>query len=139
MTDPESNEEVRDKQSFWRREWTFGERWAMGILGALLTAAILKGAPWFYDEIVNPKCKPNLTLFDPTVNGMTVTINGITGENPGCPKVTHIEWDWDDKNVENSFFDATHTYDSPATYQVRATATDSDGHSTTQAKTVVIN
>jgi len=79
---------------------------------------------------------PSLTLFDPEIRGLTVTINGVT--SPGTPGTTivRIQWDWGDGIREDRWFAASHTYSRPGTYTITVTSFQSDGLSTTRTVTV---
>jgi len=79
---------------------------------------------------------PSLTLFNPEIRGLTVTINGVT--LPGTPGTTivRIQWDWGDGIREDRWFAASHTYSRAGTYTVTVTSFQSDGLSTTRTVTV---
>jgi PKD repeat protein len=79
---------------------------------------------------------PSLTLFNPEIRGLTVTINGVT--SPGTPGTTivRIQWDWGDGIREDRWFAASHTYSRPGTYTITVSSFQSDGLSTTRTVTV---
>ncbi|MEM3408995.1 MAG: DVUA0089 family protein [Nitrososphaerota archaeon] len=79
---------------------------------------------------------PQLTLFTPEVNGLTVRINGVT--LPGTPgtTITRIHWDWGDGYSEDHWFPASHTYSRAGTYTITVTSYQSDGLSTTKSVTI---
>jgi hypothetical protein len=80
-----------------------------------------------------PAGAPVLTLLEPVVDGMNVTLNGNL--NPGSPGVTivSVSVDWNDGNITNSpDLPATHQYFSPGTYTIAITGNQSDGQSTTR-------
>ncbi|MEM4204267.1 MAG: PKD domain-containing protein, partial [Candidatus Methanomethylicaceae archaeon] len=81
---------------------------------------------------------PSLTLFEPEIRGLTVTINGVT--MPGTPgaTITRIQWDWGDGYREDHWFAASHTYSRPGTYTITVTAFQSDGLSITKTITVTL-
>ncbi|MEM1550303.1 MAG: PKD domain-containing protein [Candidatus Bathyarchaeia archaeon] len=84
---------------------------------------------------VNP---PQLTIFTPEVNGLTVRINGVT--LPGTPgtTITRIHWDWGDGYSEDHWFPASHTYSRGGTYTITITAYQSDGLSNMIAITLTV-
>ncbi|RSN73423.1 PKD domain-containing protein [Candidatus Methanodesulfokora washburnensis] len=94
-------------------------------------------------QILSETLPPTLTLFEPQISGLTVTINGvatpgyegasITGIAPHC-----FHWDWGDGNSEDHCFPATHTYSSAGTYTITVTAYQSDGLSTTKTLSVKV-
>jgi len=81
---------------------------------------------------------PILTLFEPQVSGLTVTVNGVA--NPGYEgvSITRIHWDWGDGSKEDHWFPTTHTYSSAGTYTITVTAYQSDGLSTTKTLSVKV-
>jgi PGF-CTERM protein len=91
-------------------------------------------AIWTYQT---PK-PPVLTLFEPKVVGLTVTISGVA--NPGYEgaSITRITWDWGDGSKEDHWFPATHTYRRAGTYIVTVTAYQSDGLSATKTLSVKV-
>jgi PKD repeat protein len=96
---------------------------------------------WVYADLVVKKAEkrkaPELTLFDPQVNGLTVTVNGVTKPGYEGASITKIKWDWGDGNSEDSWFPVIHTYSSSGTYIITITVYQSDGLSIT--KTMNIN
>ena len=86
-----------------------------------------------------PVSPPVLTLLEPVVDGMNVTLNGNL--NPGSPgtTITQVSVDWDDGNVTTSpDLPVTYQYSSPGTYTIAITGTQSDGLSTTKRITLEI-
>jgi PKD repeat protein len=81
---------------------------------------------------------PELTLFQPEIDGLTVKVNGVT--RPGTPgtTITRIHWDWGDGFREDGWFPASHTYAMAGTYTVTVTAYQSDDLSTTRSLTVTL-
>jgi len=79
-----------------------------------------------------PGIPPSLTLFEPEINELTVTINGVA--NPGTPgaSITKIHWKWDDGTEEDHWFPATHTYKTYGDYWIEVTAYQSDGLTATK-------
>jgi len=82
---------------------------------------------------------PDLTLYTPEIDGMTVTINGVTA--PGTPgtSITKIHWNWGDGFSEDHLFPASHTYSQAGTYTVTVTSYQSDGLSTSKSVTVTVS
>jgi DNA integrity scanning protein DisA with diadenylate cyclase activity/PKD repeat protein len=86
-----------------------------------------------------PVSPPVLTLLEPVVDGMNVTLNGNL--NPGSPGtvITQVSVDWDDGNVTTSpDLPVTYHYATPGTYTIAITGTQSDGLSTTKRITLDI-
>jgi len=83
-----------------------------------------------------PPQPPDLTLYDPEINELTVRINGVV--SPGTPGsyIERIHWDWDDGRQENHWFPSSHTYATPDTYTITVTAHQSDGLTTTRTETI---
>jgi len=73
------------------------------------------------------KREPELILFDPEVDGLVVTINGVATPSHEGAKITKISWDWGDGKSDESWFPATHTYSSSGKYTVTVTVYQSDG------------
>ena len=81
--------------------------------------------------------EPSLTLYAPDVDGLAVTINGVTNPGTSGATITRIHWEWGDGSSEDQWFPASHTYREAETYTVTVTSYQSDGLSTT--KTVTVN
>jgi PKD repeat protein len=82
---------------------------------------------------------PVLTLLEPVIDGMNVTVNGNL--NPGGPGVviTSVTIEWDDGNLSLSAdLPATHRYPQSGIYTVNITGNQSDGQSVTKGITVNI-
>jgi len=85
------------------------------------------GAPGF------PAGAPVLTLLEPVIDGLNVTLNGNL--NPGSPAltITSVSVDWNDGNTSNlSDLPATHLYSTAGTYTISITGSQQDGQSTTK-------
>jgi len=82
---------------------------------------------------------PTLTLFEPQISGLTVTINGVT--LPGTPgtTITRIHWIWGDGSEEDHWFPASHTYPKAGRYPIIVTSFQSDGLSTSKSLTVIVS
>jgi DNA integrity scanning protein DisA with diadenylate cyclase activity len=76
---------------------------------------------------------PVLTLFEPTLDRMNVTLNGNL--NPGSPGATiaslHVDWN-DGTSITTDDLPVTHQYSSPGTFTVTVTGNQSDGQSVTK-------
>jgi DNA integrity scanning protein DisA with diadenylate cyclase activity len=86
---------------------------------------------------VTPDHPPVLTLLEPVVDGLNVTINGNL--NPGFPgaEILSVSVDWDDGNVSSSpDLPVTHGYSEPGIYTITITGTQSDGLSVTKRITL---
>jgi PKD repeat protein len=86
-----------------------------------------------------PVSPPVLTLLEPVVDGMNVTLNGNL--NPGSPGavITMVSVDWNDGNTTTSpDLPVTYQYATPGTYTIAITGTQSDGLSTTKRITLDI-
>jgi PKD repeat protein len=81
---------------------------------------------------------PTLTLFEPQVSGLTVTVNGAANPGYSGASITRINWDWGDGSSEDTWFPATHKYSSAGTYTIKVTAYQSDGLSTTKTLSVKV-
>jgi hypothetical protein len=82
---------------------------------------------------------PNLTVFEPEINGSTASVNGVVF--PGNPG-THIErihWYWGDLIEEDHWFPASHTYTKGGNYTITVTAYQSDGLTSTATKKVALS
>ena len=86
-----------------------------------------------------PVSPPVLTLLEPVVDGMNVTLNGNL--NPGSPGtvITLVSVDWNDGNTTTSpDLPVTYQHSTPGTYTIAITGTQSDGLSTTKRITLDI-
>jgi PKD repeat protein len=89
------------------------------------------GAPGF------PAGAPVLTLLEPVIDGLNVTLNGNL--NPGSPAVTitSVNVDWNDGNTSIlSDLPANHRYSTAGMYTISITGSQEDGQSTTKKITV---
>jgi DNA integrity scanning protein DisA with diadenylate cyclase activity/PKD repeat protein len=80
---------------------------------------------------------PVLTLLEPVVSGLNVTLNGNL--NPGSPGVTieSVTVDWNDGNITRSAdLPETHRYAAAGIFTVSVTAKQSDGQSATRKITL---
>ena len=76
---------------------------------------------------------PILTLLEPVIDGMNVTLNGNL--NPGSPGVTieSVNVDWNDGNItESPDLPVHHQYSGSGTFTITITGNQSDGQSTTK-------
>ncbi len=86
-----------------------------------------------------PANGPVLTLLEPVIDGMNVTVNGNL--NAGSPGVTisSVSIDWDEGNVTNvTDLPATYRYAAPGIFTINITAIQSDGQTITKGITVDI-
>jgi len=84
-----------------------------------------------------PAGAPSLTLLEPVVDDLNVTLNGNL--NPGSPSatITSVDIDWDDGSQSGySDLPATHQYAGQGIYTVNITGIQSDGQSTTKSITL---
>jgi hypothetical protein len=87
-------------------------------------------------EVTQQGTPPQLSLYQPQIEGLTVTINGDTYAGTPGSTITRLEWDWGDGPPEDRPFPASHTYGAAGTYTVTVTSYQSDGLSTTKSVTV---
>jgi DNA integrity scanning protein DisA with diadenylate cyclase activity len=76
---------------------------------------------------------PVLTLFEPTVDRMNVTLNGnLNAGSPGAT-IASVTIDWDDgTSITSADLPVTHQYSGPGTFTVTVTGNQSDGQSATK-------
>jgi len=80
-----------------------------------------------------PAGAPVLTLLEPVIDGLNITLNGNL--NPGAPGVTitSVEVDWNDGNASTlTDLPATHRYFAAGIYTITITGNQSDNQSTTK-------
>ncbi len=80
---------------------------------------------------------PVLTLLEPVIDGMNVTLNGNL--NAGSPGITidSVRVDWNDGNFTNSTdLPVTHQYPAPGIFTIAITGNQSDNQSTTKRITL---
>ena len=87
---------------------------------------------------VEKKVAPALSIQEPQVNGLTVTVNGNVAPGYSDASITRIHFDWGDGSQEDGSWPASHTYGKPGTYTVTVTAYQSDGLSTTKTLQVKV-
>jgi DNA integrity scanning protein DisA with diadenylate cyclase activity len=94
-------------------------------------------APEGTEEPVIVLHSPVLTLFEPVIDRMNVTLNGNL--NPGSPNVTidSVSIDWNDGNsTRSASLPVTHQYSGAGIFTVSVTGNQSDGQSTTRKITL---
>jgi len=86
-----------------------------------------------YTTLLLPAGAPVLTLLDPVIDGMNVTVNGnLNTVSPGVT-ITSVSIDWGDGNVtESSDLPATHQYSKAGVFTINVTGEQSDGQSVTR-------
>jgi PKD repeat protein len=99
----------------------------------LVESDVVRGKP----QWAAPRAPPKLTLLDPEVRGLTVTVSGVATPGYEGAKIDRLTWDWGDGSSEDRWFPASHTYSKPGTYTIKVTAYQSDGLSVT--KTIQVN
>ncbi len=87
-----------------------------------------------------PVAAPVLTLLDPVIDGMNVTVNGnLNTLSPGMT-IESVSIDWGDGNVTGySDLPATHQYSKTGVFTINVTAEQSDGQSVTKAISLELN
>jgi len=70
---------------------------------------------------------PTLTLSEALVDGLKVTINGVTLPGTQGTTIVRIHWDWGDGLSGDQWFPASHNYETGGLYTVKITSYQSDG------------
>ena len=87
----------------------------------------------------SPSLPPELAVGNPMINGLQVTINGVTLPGTRGATISRINWDWGDGSSEDHWFPASHSYRTDGLYTVMVTSYQSDGQSTIKSLTVQTN
>jgi DNA integrity scanning protein DisA with diadenylate cyclase activity/PKD repeat protein len=92
------------------------------------------GEPGGPGMVINP---PVLTLLEPVIDRMNVTLNGnLNAESPGVT-IESVSVDWNDGNITKSAdLPVTHQYSRDGIFTVSVTGNQSDGQSTTRRITL---
>jgi PKD repeat protein len=78
-----------------------------------------------------PAGAPVLTLLEPVVDGLNVTLNGNLNPGSSAVTITSVSVDWNDGNASNlTDLPATHRYSSAGIYTISITGNQSDSQST---------
>jgi serine/threonine protein kinase len=82
----------------------------------------------------------SLSLFQPTISGLAVTINGVVIAPQGTV-LTGINWNWGDGITQTgcAYFPETHDYANTGQYTVVVTTTFSDGSELRETETVSVS
>ncbi|WP_202617268.1 PKD domain-containing protein [Candidatus Methanodesulfokora washburnensis] len=70
---------------------------------------------------------PSLTLYNPKITGLNVSMDGIANPGWSIVTITRIHCNWGDGIEEDIHFPASHVYEKPGTYVITVTAYQSDG------------
>jgi hypothetical protein len=82
---------------------------------------------------------PQLTIFSPSIVGETVTVNGVANSKACQPEpLQPFSFNWGDATVSMGWFPQGHTYNSPGSFEVCVTATDSFGATTTKCELAAV-
>ena len=106
---------------------------ALPVITETLPTPVNTSVPGVHGGPVTIANAPILTLLEPVINGMNVTLNGNL--NPGSPGVTieSVNVDWNDGNTTKSVdLPVDHQYSVPGTFTITITGNQSDGQSTTK-------
>jgi hypothetical protein len=101
--------EIEDKEQY------KAEIWVSRIMGHNLDIPDTSATP------------PDLTVFGPEIDGLSVNVNGAVFPGTDGTTITRIHWDWGDGNSEDHWFAAYHTYAQEGDYVIAVTAYQSDG------------
>lgn len=103
-----------------------------GLTASATTTVVVSGTS-------QPNTPPSIELFQPQVNGRTVSFNGVTLPTSGGATIESIIWNFGDATAPvNAWFPSTHTYTRAGTYRVTALSTDSNGLSGSAYITVTV-
>ncbi len=100
---------------------------------------LLVPIPGFPTNQPGPANGPALTLLEPVIDGMNVTVNGnLDAGSPGVT-ISSVSIDWDEGNVTNvTDLPATYRYAAAGIYTITITAAQSDGQTISKGITVDI-
>ncbi len=86
-----------------------------------------------------PANGPALTLLEPVIDGMNVTVNGNLDAGSPAVTISSVSIDWEDGNVTNvTDLPATYRYAAAGIYTITITAAQSDGQTISKGITVDI-
>jgi len=103
-----------------------------------LIATFSRNVEVLLTPVTNIGKAPVITLYNPQVSSLTVTINGNVTPGYSGASISRVHWDWGDGFSEDHSFPATHTYSKPGTYTVTVTVYQSDGLTTKKTITVTV-
>ncbi|MDD1708708.1 MAG: diadenylate cyclase [Methanoregulaceae archaeon] len=112
-----------------------------------ITPTLSSGSPAIATQPVTPEITatiipanpPRIVLIRTEADGLNSTVFGTAIPGSLNTTITKIQWDWgDNSTLEHHEFPHSHTYDSPGTYTIAVTASQSDGLTVTQQETVAI-
>jgi hypothetical protein len=99
-----------------------------------ITGAVAIDAGVDYGLVIS--IAPTISLLTPGINGLSVSINGITLPTASNASITGIVWDWGDGQKITGWFPQTHIYNQSGIYNVVVTSTDSNGKSQSASVTI---
>ena len=80
---------------------------------------------------------PIISLSAPVINGSSVSVNGVVTPGSGC-SIVSITWTWGDNITSTGWFPASHAYLNSGTYNITATAHQSNGQTSSISTTVTV-
>lgn len=104
-----------------------------GFFGATLPSPMNSSVPGMPSYIAIMQSPPVLTLLEPVIDGMNVTVNGNL--NPASPglSIESVEIDWDDgSSTTSADFPVSHVYSDVGVYTISVTGNQSNGLSVTK-------
>ncbi|HEY94151.1 MAG TPA: PKD domain-containing protein [Dehalococcoidia bacterium] len=89
--------------------------------------------PLYWNIPLSSGQKMFLDIFNPQVNNLHVTVNGVTET-----WATRIHWDWGDGTAEDAWFPASHNYLTSGTYTITVTVYGTSGSTVTDTVAVTV-
>ena len=108
---------------------------AVEINGQIQTTAITSSSSTTPVSEVTPR----VTLYPASVEGQTVTINGVATPGASGAPISSINWNWGDGRTSTGSFPQIHTYLQAGNYNVVVIAIDSNGQAASAIEQVSIS
>ena len=89
-------------------------------------------------QVVNSTTGPLINIWITNINGLCLSMNGVTLPTVPGTVITGVIWDWGDGQTNPGSMLQNHTYSAIGNYTVTATATDSKGQSKSETAGVSI-
>src|SRR5436853_2042579 len=110
----------------------------IGAIGDFANISITAASPTDSNDTSRQRSPPIITVFRPTIDDLSVSINGVALPTSADAKITKILWNWNDGETTVGWFPQNHTYIQGGTYNIVVTAFDTNELSTSASLVAIL-